>query len=65
MNERARLRIRFAKLGKIRWTSHRDLARMWERAFRRANLALAYSGFFRRWLIWNRTEERVRCSNEL
>jgi len=41
-----RLRIRFSKLGKIRWTSHRDLARMWERAFRRANLALAYSEGF-------------------
>lgn len=41
-----RVRIRFTKLGKIRWTSHRDLARMWERAFRRANLALAYSEGF-------------------
>jgi radical SAM-linked protein len=44
--ERIRLRVRFSKLGKIRWTSHRDLARMWERAFRRANLALAYSEGF-------------------
>jgi radical SAM-linked protein len=43
---RVRVRIRFSKLGKIRWTSHRDLARMWERAFRRANLALAYSEGF-------------------
>jgi len=41
-----RLRIRFAKLGKIRWTSHRDTARMWERAFRRVNLPLAYSNGF-------------------
>ncbi|MDQ1429274.1 MAG: hypothetical protein QOK39_2750, partial [Acidimicrobiaceae bacterium] len=41
-----RLRIRFVKLGKIRWTSHRDTARMWERAFRRANLPLAYSNGF-------------------
>jgi radical SAM-linked protein len=39
----ARIRVRFTKLGKIRWTSHRDLARMWERAFRRTNLPLAYS----------------------
>jgi radical SAM-linked protein len=41
-----RLRIRFAKLGKVRWTSHRDVARMWERAFRRLNLPLAYSAGF-------------------
>jgi radical SAM-linked protein len=41
-----RLRIRFAKLGKVRWTSHRDTARMWERAFRRVNLPLAYSNGF-------------------
>jgi radical SAM-linked protein len=41
-----RVRIRFAKLGKIRWTSHRDVARMWERAFRRAELPLAYSEGF-------------------
>jgi radical SAM-linked protein len=45
-NGRVRLRIRFAKLGKIRWTSHRDLARMWERAFRRVDLPLAYSEGF-------------------
>ncbi len=38
-----RVRIRFVKLGKIRWTSHRDVARMWERAFRRVQLPLAYS----------------------
>ncbi len=41
-----RLRIRFAKLGKIRWTSHRDTARMWERAFRRVSLPLAYTQGF-------------------
>lgn len=46
MTDRVRLRIRFAKLGKIRWTSHRDLARMWERAFRRVQLPLAYSEGF-------------------
>jgi radical SAM-linked protein len=44
--ERGRVRIRFAKLGKIRWTSHRDVARMWERAFRRVQLPLAYSEGF-------------------
>lgn len=41
-----RVRIRFAKLGKVRWTSHRDVARMWERAFRRVELPLAYTGGF-------------------
>ncbi len=38
-----RVRIRFVKLGKIRWTSHRDVARMWERAFRRVRLPVAYT----------------------
>src|SRR5947209_6722529 len=41
-----RVRVRFAKLGKVRWTSHRDVARMWERAFRRTDLPLAYTGGF-------------------
>jgi radical SAM-linked protein len=41
-----RIRIRYAKLGRIRWTSHRDVARMWERAFRRAQLPLAYTAGF-------------------
>lgn len=40
------LRVRFAKVGKVRWTSHRDVARMWERALRRAGLPVAYSGGF-------------------
>lgn len=44
--DRTRVRIRFSKLGKIRWTSHRDVARMWERAFRRERLPLAYSEGF-------------------
>ena len=35
--------LRFAKLGKVRFTSHRDVARMWERALRRAELPVAYS----------------------
>lgn len=38
-----KVRVKFSKTGKIRWTSHRDLARMWERAFRRVELPLAYS----------------------
>ena len=41
-----RVRVRFTKLGKIRWTSHRDTARMWERAFRRVGLPLAYTNGF-------------------
>jgi radical SAM-linked protein len=47
-----RLRIRFAKLGKVRFTSHRDVARMWERALRRTGVAVALSqGFNPRPLI--------------
>jgi len=41
-----RVRLRFAKLGKVRWTSHRDVARMWERAFRRVQFPLAYTAGF-------------------
>jgi radical SAM-linked protein len=41
-----RVRIRFAKVGKVRWTSHRDTARMWERAFRRASLPLVWTNGF-------------------
>src|SRR4051812_31283057 len=41
-----RVRVRFSKLGKIRWTSHRDVARMWERAFRRTGLSLSYTQGF-------------------
>ena len=40
------VRLEYSKAGKIRWTSHRDLARMFERAFRRTQLPLAYSGGF-------------------
>jgi len=41
-----RVRLRFSKEGKIRFTSHRDVARMWERALRRSRLPLAYSQGF-------------------
>jgi radical SAM-linked protein len=41
-----RVRLQYSKRGKVRWTSHRDLARMFERAFRRIQLPLAYSGGF-------------------
>jgi radical SAM-linked protein len=41
-----RIRFRFTKLGRIRFTSQRDVARMWERALRRAGLPLAYTEGF-------------------
>jgi radical SAM-linked protein len=41
-----KVRFRFSKLGRVRWTSHRDVARMWERALRRATLPLSYTGGF-------------------
>jgi len=41
-----RVRLRYTKAGKVRWTSHRDLARMFERAFRRTQRPIAYSGGF-------------------
>lgn len=44
--DQRRLRFRFAKTGKIRFTSHRDVARMWERALRRSRLPVAYSQGF-------------------
>ena len=39
-------RVRFAKRGKVRFLSHRDLARVWERALRRAGIRVAYSEGF-------------------
>lgn len=41
-----RIRIRFTRLGKVRFTSHRDLARIWERVLRRAELPVARSEGF-------------------
>ncbi|HEX3794547.1 MAG TPA: TIGR03936 family radical SAM-associated protein [Acidimicrobiales bacterium] len=41
-----RLRFRFTKTGKIRFTSHRDVARMWERAFWRSRLPIVRSQGF-------------------
>lgn len=40
------VRLRFVKLGKVRFTSHRDVARIWERALRRAELGVAYTEGF-------------------
>jgi radical SAM-linked protein len=42
-----RLRITFAKTDAMRFTSHLDLYRTWERTMRRAKLPLAYSQGFR------------------
>lgn len=41
-----RVRVRYEKLGKIRFTSHRDTARHWERAVRKAGVAVSYSAGF-------------------
>jgi len=41
-----RLRIRFKRGEEIKFISHLDLIRVWQRAFRRAGVALAYSEGF-------------------
>jgi len=41
-----RIRITFVKQGVLRYTGHRDLHKLWERAARRAELPLAYSQGF-------------------
>jgi radical SAM-linked protein len=41
-----RIRIRYAKRGPLRFTSHRDFARAFERAVRRAGVPIAYSQGF-------------------
>jgi|SRR5919198_309081 radical SAM-linked protein len=41
-----RVRIRYAKRGRLRFTSHRDFARALERAVRRAGIPIAYSAGF-------------------
>lgn len=38
-----RLRVRYSKTGKVRFTSHRDVVRMWERALRRSGLPVGWS----------------------
>ena len=43
---RMRYRIRFGKEGVMRYTSHLDVARTWERALRRAGVPLIYSQGF-------------------
>ncbi|TDV38698.1 TIGR03936 family radical SAM-associated protein [Actinophytocola oryzae] len=41
-----KLRLRYAKRGPLRFTSHRDIARAFERALRRAKVPMAYSQGF-------------------
>ncbi|MDQ6875678.1 MAG: TIGR03936 family radical SAM-associated protein [Actinomycetota bacterium] len=41
-----RLRLRYAKRGRLRFTSHRDFARAFQRALRRADVPVAYSAGF-------------------
>lgn len=41
-----RVRFRFDKFGPVRFTSHRDIARIWERSLRRTRLPVAYSEGF-------------------
>src|SRR6266508_5151391 len=41
-----RVRIRYAKRGPLRFTSHRDFARAFERAIQRAGVPIAYSQGF-------------------
>lgn len=41
-----RLRVRFARRGRLRFTSHRDFQRAFERALRRAGVPVAYSQGF-------------------
>jgi radical SAM-linked protein len=43
---RQRMRIRFTKHGDLRWLSHRDLMRTWERLFRRADVPLGMTEGF-------------------
>src|ERR1700744_6811352 len=41
-----RVRLRYAKRGRLRFSSHRDFARAFERALRRAEVPMAYSAGF-------------------
>src|SRR5512133_1143973 len=41
-----RLRLRYAKRGRLRFSSHRDFQRALERALRRADVPMAYSAAF-------------------
>jgi radical SAM-linked protein len=38
-----KVRLKFTKIGKIRFASHRDVARIWERSLRTAGVPMVYS----------------------
>lgn len=46
MNGLVRWRCRYSKWGKLRFTGHRDVARLWERALRAAQVPVALSAGF-------------------
>ena len=46
MSAHSRWRLRYSKLGKLRFVGHRDVARLWERALRAAQVPVALSGGF-------------------
>lgn len=46
MSEPTRIRLRFTKVGKIRFIGHRDVAKLWERALRKGTISMAYSEGF-------------------
>lgn len=41
-----KIRLSYSKLGKVRFTGHRDVAHMWERALRKAEVPVAMSAGF-------------------
>jgi radical SAM-linked protein len=41
-----RVRVRFAKQGKVRFTGHRDVARIWDRTLRKAQIPVALTEGF-------------------
>ena len=41
-----RLRVRFKRGGEVKFISHLDLIRLWQRAFQRARIPIAYSEGF-------------------
>lgn len=43
----SKIRLQYAKRGRMRFSSHRDFQRAFERALRRANVQMAYSAGFR------------------
>lgn len=46
MDKQDKHRLRFQKSGELRWVSHLDLARSFERMLRRANIPIHFSGGF-------------------